>query len=768
MNARRDLRLVPVAGAAWAAAGVATVFEGAAAVAAAVCAVAAVSALTFAVRAGWAVRGGDPVRGRRAVALLAVVGVAFAAAGAVAVQVAVAGPSRDAVRAVETEGGRALTATARVVGKVERGAQGWRFDAHLERLRVGAAELATPVPVLVLTSDAPTGLDVGAVVELSGTAFPADPGDRAVLVVRAGEVAVRAPPAGPLAAASALRRGLVALTAELPGPGADLVPGLAVGDTSAVGEDLDAAMKATSLAHLTAVSGANCALVVGIAYGVAALCGARRGVRVAAGAVTLAGFVVLVTPEPSVVRAAAMALIAMVALLTGRPGGGIAALSTGVALLLVVDPWLASSLGFALSVAATSGLLLLAAPLADGLSRQLPRPVALGVAVPLAAQLACGPLLVLVQPTVPLHGVLANVLAGPAAPLATVLGLLACLTAGVPVLGASLAAAAWVPAAWIAGTAETLAELPGGTVPWADGALGAGALALVGLAVAVVLIGARRRWRMAATAVLCATAGVLLGAGPLTVAVERLRTPGDWRIAACDVGQGDAVLLRSAGSVALIDAGPDPAPLGACLDRFGVDRLDLLVLTHFDADHRGGVEAVVGRVDTVLHGPVPPDDGAVLGALSAAGARLVPVSEGTTGTLGADAWRVLWPAASVSLPGNDASVVLEIGGVELPRTLLLGDLSAEPQHAVAARLRGPIEVVKVAHHGSADQAASLYERAGASIALVTVGENDYGHPRREILDVLTRTGAVVLRTDTDGAVALSRAGEAWGVWRAGR
>ncbi|RYF48078.1 MAG: competence protein ComEC, partial [Comamonadaceae bacterium] len=108
------------------------------------------------------------------------------------------------------------------------------------------------------------------------------------------------------------------------------------------------------------MTGANCALIVAIAFGIAALLRARRGVRVAAAALALVGFVVLVSPEPSVVRAGAMAAVAMAAVLLGRAAAGVAALGLAVTLLLVADPWLSMSLGFALSAAATLSLLLAA------------------------------------------------------------------------------------------------------------------------------------------------------------------------------------------------------------------------------------------------------------------------------------------------------------------------------------------------------------------------------------------------------------------------
>ncbi len=481
---RRDLRLVPIAAVVWAAASVATHIPDAAGIVAGCLWVGATVVLLVAARLARMVRAsadvpvGGPLRSEtpaRARATLrskppartptslrtavAIAAVALAAGGAAATQVALAQPARAEAAQLAVEGGRAVTMAAVVVGKVEPSATGWRFDALAERIRYGPVDRVVSFPVVVRTAARPEGLELGASVTVEGTAQRADPGEREVLVVRAGRgIHVRAPPDGALAVAAELRHGLLRASDGLPQPSAGLIAGLAVGDTSMVSPELDAAMKASSLAHLTAVSGANCALVVGIAFGLAALCGGRRGVRVASGLVCLAGFVVLVSPEPSVVRAAAMATIALLGLLLGRIGAGVSLLSLAVCVLLVLDPWLSSSLGFALSAAATGSLLLAAGPLADGMSRWMPHPIALALSVPLAAQLACGPLLVLVNPTVPLYGVLANLLAAPAAPVGPVVGLAACLATPLPIISHGLAELAWVPDRWIATTATTIPE----------------------------------------------------------------------------------------------------------------------------------------------------------------------------------------------------------------------------------------------------------------------------------------------------------------------
>ncbi|MFG6445533.1 ComEC/Rec2 family competence protein [Microbacterium sp. P07] len=696
-----------------------------------------------------------------------VVAVAAVAGAVAASQVAWVQPGRAAVAELASAGGRAFVVDAVISGKLDPSSSGdvW-FDAVAHRVAAGDSAIAGPLPVRMGVPAEAVGelgrADIGSEVVARGATIPANPGERAVLVLRIHELSVvDETPNAVLAATSDLRRDLVDAASSLPGAGAALVPGLAVGETSAVSGALDESMKASSLSHLTAVSGANCALVVGLAYGAAAVCGARRGVRVAAGVVTLAGFVLLVTPEPSVVRAGAMATIAMLALALGRAGAGLSVLCLAVVVLLSLDPWLAMSLGFALSTVATASLLLLARPLAGGLSRWMPRSLALVLSIPLAAQLACGPLLVLVDPRVPLLGVAANLLAAPAAPLATLAGLAACLAAPFPWLQDVLVAIAWLPASWIAGIADVVSAVPAQQVSWWSDVGGLIALAAVSASIAVVVAlrpgGSRRGLvRGVCLVVVCAVVGVGGGQTALRTVAGPFTVPGPWAIAACDVGQGDAVLLRSRGAVALIDTGPDPAPLSACLDRFGLARIDLLVLTHFDADHVGGATALIGRVGQLVHGP--PDDGGaerLIAGFASGGAHAVAAHPGMQGLLGEARWRVLWPDGSAE-PGNDASVALDVRGGGIPDTLLLGDLSAEAQRAMQrAEPLAAYDVVKVAHHGSADQDEGLYRSASPTLGLITVGvDNDYGHPRATLLDILRSVGATVARTDEEGIVAV--------------
>lgn len=757
---RRDLRLLPLATAAWAAALLCVFVPSAAWACAAGCAFGAVVLLAFVARRR-RTGGHEGVCGGLAVVVLAT------AAGA-AVSVGFAVPARE--KATEWDG-RVVEVIADLTSSASIGQDGrlW-IEATTTGLGSPGDASVARVPVRIGVEPA-EGYELGAAVKVVGEAQATEAGERATLVVYASAAEIMRPAQGIFDAAATVKRVFAERSSTLPEPGAGLLPGLAVGDTRAVSPALNDDMRTSGLSHLTAVSGANCAIVVGAIFWLTALCGGVRALRVILAVAGLGGFVVLVTPEPSVVRAAVMAAVGMLTVLLGRPSAGAGMLSLCATGILLVDPWLAATPGFALSVAASGALILLAPPLARGLSRAMPGPVALAVAVPLAAQLACGPIIALFSEQQSLIGIAANLIAAPAAPIATVLGLLACLAAPVPALADLLASSAWLPAAWIATTATTTARLPGAQLLLPAGMVSSALVALVSVCIAVVLIraagstrGARHgllalvlhRGAAAVLVTVLALAGsrVLLD-GPLATATA----PDGWSIAACDVGQGDAVLVRSATRVALIDTGSDPQLLEACLRSLGVDRIDLLVLTHYDLDHVGGIAGVRGRVETVLHGPVvEADERRLLADLAAAGAEVRQASAGQHGALGEAQWRVLWPQPhSVVFPdGNDASVVMEFDGGGVPRSIYLGDLSAAPQRMLSRTARlGRYDVVKVSHHGSADQDAGLYEALQARVALFSVGvDNDYGHPRAETLDLLRATGARLLRTDQQGRVLL--------------
>lgn len=616
-------------------------------------------------------------------------------------------------------------------------------------------------------------LEYGARVRVVGTLAPADRGDDVQAVLRlVRPAAVRAPPTGLDALVGQVRRGLLDATDDLPPDLRGLVPGTAIGDTSRIPPELDQAMRDVGLTHITAVSGSHFAVLSVAVLGAATALRLPRVLRAAAVAAAGAGFVALVHPQPSVVRAAVMGAVAAAGLLVGRPARTVPGLAASVTCLVLVDPWLARSYGFVLSVLATASIALLAPVLAVRLEAVAPRWLAVAVAVPLAAQSACAPVLVLLDPAVSLLAVPANLAAAPALLPATVLGVGGAVTApwcpwpaGWLLKGA--AAANW----WIAEVATITAALPGARQAWPGGVPGAIALAVV-TAVAILVLLRVRRPRAGAdparVALWAVVVVVLVATVPLVRWATRPRVvPDDWAVVMCDVGQGDMLVVRSGpDSAVVVDVGPEPAAADACLRDLGVRRIDLLVLTHFHADHVGGLPGVLGdrAVARALLSPLAepaPQAQAAREALAAAGVPAEAAAPPGTvhGTAGEVTWRALGPAGVAGDP-NGASVVVLLERVDVS-VLALGDVDLPAQEALAARVAGDgparaATVVKMAHHGSAEQSARLAGLLTPTVVLVGVGrDNGYGHPTDRALELYRARGATVLCTSTCGHVPVA-------------
>ncbi|MFI6008867.1 ComEC/Rec2 family competence protein [Streptomyces sp. NPDC051243] len=617
-------------------------------------------------------------------------------------------------------------------------------------------------------------------------AAPLADGDRIAAVLRVREPAVPQVVGRPSAAqrlAGRLRGGLREATDGLPADARALLPGLVVGDTSRITPELDEAFKETDLAHTLAVSGSNLTIILALLIGPPGLAqrAERRGLAprlgislrttaLLGGALTLA-FVVVCRPDPSVLRAAACGAVALLALATGRRRSLIPALATAVLLLVLYDPWLARSYGFLLSVLATGALLTLAPRWSAALRRRGVRPrLAEALAAAAAAQALCAPIVAVLSARVSLVAVPCNLLVEFAIAPATVLGFAALATAplAMPVAKALAWCASW-PAGWIADVARTGAALPGAGVDWPGSWAGA---ALLALATLVVLLVGRRLLRHPWW---CAACGALLlllvvQPPPLTRVVTGWPPPG-WRFAMCDVGQGDATVLAAGeGTGVVVDAGPDPALVDRCLRTLGITRVPLVVLTHYHADHVAGLPGVlrgreVGAIETTGH-EEPVDQMEFVRREAAA--RRIPLTRAVAGEerrTGALSWRVVWPPPQpVPDPEgpNDASVTMLVRSAGL-RLLLLGDLEPPAQRALlrspAGALLGGVDVLKVAHHGSAYQDPELIGRAAPRLALISCGaDNPYGHPAPGTVAALRAQGAVVLRTDQDGALAVSGTG----------
>lgn len=598
-------------------------------------------------------------------------------------------------------------------------------------------------------------------------------GDESLRILRATEVrpADGAGGDGPGSARHRLREIARQATAQLPDDEAALVRGMTTGDTSGMGERAEEIMRRAGISHLVAVSGANIALVLAAVLGPMLLAGVRRRPRLLVAAAVVAGYVWLVGDEPSVQRAATMAAPLLAARFAGVRASPVAALALTVALWSVLDPVTAASIGFLLSALATGAILLAAPPLARTLEQmsrgRIGRTTALVIAVPLVAQAACTPVLILLAPEVSVWAVPVNMLVAPLVGPSTVLGLIALLLGVVWPGGAALLyGIAAGGAHLVLLTARTADALPGSRIAVPEGTMGVlGAIAV--LLVAGIALAARHRpmvrWGVAVLLVIALAPGI----GRMLPTSR----PESWSLALCAVGQGDALLLRPAGAAragptVLVDTGPEPEELRACLDLLRVKSIDLLVLTHPHADHIGGRAALTGERAPHEQWVCP---------LPAAAAGVVPGAPVEIATTGRRwerdglALRVLWPdsaeaaeRASAAEHGsgegdaaNDCSIALEVLWPDGTRLVTLGDLEPAGQEQVAAGSPGEADIVKVAHHGSRFQHAPLYEQLDPDLALVPVGkENTFGHPTEETLALVRGLGARVLRTDEHGTVVL--------------
>lgn len=556
-----------------------------------------------------------------------------------------------------------------------------------------------------------------------------------------------------------------------------LVAGIAIGKTDALSDELKSSMQMTGLTHLTAVSGANCVIVAAL---VLWLLGRTRMTRLARGLATLctlAAYVLIVGQQPSVLRAAVMFGCATLPHLFGWRIRAIDSLALAILGLLFFDPWLAIDFGFALSALATLGLIVGQKPIYEALNRwvghRTPRWLIGASSVVLAAQLFCLSLILVLSGALPTYTLLANLIVEPLVAPITVLGILAVILAvPLPAAATGLAWLASVPASWIAATASRLAKLPLAQLDWLPGWLGIGlSLAITGL---VLISVARRRLSRPIGVALALSVATGLSFGLAKPVVALGWSSSDWSVVACDVGQGDALVIRSQEHVAVIDVGREAEPVDSCLDALGVSTIDLLVLTHFDADHVGGLAgAVDGRkLVAAIESPWPDDRpmAAWVGSkVRQAAERVIRAEEGMTGRLGRFSWTVLNPSRTAveAEDSNDGSIAMLWQSRDL-NLLALADLGERGQQRIVSNHPALLAdagsaplVIKVAHHGSADCYQELYEELRATVALVSVGvHNGYGHPTRRALAALNYSGTRVFRTDMLGSIAIAAHGGA--------
>ena len=388
---------------------------------------------------------------------------AVASRSAVVIELEIAGPPRQLKAPGRAGADRwAVPATASTII-----ARGNLIRGEAQLLIMGGADWQRVVP--------------GQRIRTTGKLRPPEDGQTQAGILSASTgPATMVAPSGWQEGPAALRGGFAAAAEWIGGDARGLLPGMVTGDTSFLDEQLQTAMKTVGMTHLTAVSGANCSLILG-----ALLLAARtvRLPRAAAAAAALAGlalFVMMVGPDASVLRAALMGAIGLVSLSGGRTGRGLSFLSLAVIGLLMADPALGTSFSFLLSVLATLGIVVAGPRIMGWLPPLVPRWLAAGLAVPLSAQLFCGPVIVLLQPQFSSFALLANMVAAPLVAPVTILG-----TAAVPLVPLAPWAAvipmavAGACSAGVAGVARFFSALPGAALPWPEGPFGAATMVVL-------------------------------------------------------------------------------------------------------------------------------------------------------------------------------------------------------------------------------------------------------------------------------------------------
>jgi competence protein ComEC len=599
----------------------------------------------------------------------------------------------------------------------------------------------------------------------------------------------------------------------MPAREAALARGFVLGDDDGVDEETKEDFIRAGLSHLLAVSGENVTLLALLAMPVLAGFSIPLRERLVWTVALIAVYVPLAGSGPSIQRAGVMGAVGLLATLAGRRASRLYALGLAAVVTLAIDPSVAGDVGWQLSFAAVLGILLLASPIRAWLLARMAgdgpsvagagndaagprrvrrggglwrRALAEGIAVTIAATLATAPLIAHVFEEVSVTSLLANVLALPAVAPAMWLGMVSAALAQIP--GVPLAPLNGLDALLLAYIAQVAAWC--GRPGWAYLHVELSTTGLIGsyLALAAAAIGvptlrrhrqiaALRRsracsadgtqsedidrfesrrpafWRVAAVAgVACA----LVWAGGRGGA-DAARPVAGLRVSVLDVGQGDAILFQPAHAPALlVDGGPPGDGLESKLRSAGVERLGVAVVTHEQSDHAGGIEELLGRfpIARLVYARL---SRRLRGEAEAAGTRPERLAAGASMRSGRLRVEVLWPPPAMLAtpltgadPNTQALVLLaRLGDFSM---LLTADAEAESVPLDP----GPVDVLKVAHHGSDDAGLdALLDRTAPQLALISVGaDNSYGHPTAATLATLAAHGVPTMRTDRDGTIVL--------------
>ena len=630
-------------------------------------------------------------------------------------------------------------------------ASNWSFLASAVSIETSAGIYRLKIPIRVLSpAKNLSGLLPGQRISGRAVLVKSKEARVAALVLFHGDVKIETNPSLWARSLGSIRFGLRNASGD--GDSGALIPGMVLGDTSKQSADFKLAMKRSGLTHLVAVSGANFAIVSGFVLWLMQFLFRKRNYRIGATALSLIFFIALVRPSPSVLRAAAMAAVVLVAMSHRHAADSLPALGFAIAAVVIADPWQSRDAGFALSVLATGGLLLAAPKLITFFARFVPRKFAEALAPPIAATLFCSPVLVALSGFLSPMSVIANLLAAPAVAPITVLGFIAALINPIlPGVTGLLILIIRIPSAFIGFVAKWSAS-------FSVLELGKGASGFLAIAVAALCIWIFRTFFRSHRKAIAITLIVLLAAGNWFA-----RFPGiDWQVGNCDIGQGDAMVINLGNQQGVVvDVGPNPQLIDKCLKQFGITHVSILVLTHFHADH---VEGLPGLLKGRKVGQVwvsPQIDPAFESERVQKWLKVIPqipvtagFSAQIVGNRGPINFHALWPKLGAQDSPNNSSIVMEINSTDFS-LLAAGDIEPIAQSQLVQQL-SQVDMYKVAHHGSRYQDLNFMKALSPRLSIISVGkDNTYGHPAPQTIAALSSIGSTVYRTDQDGALAIN-------------
>jgi competence protein ComEC len=540
---------------------------------------------------------------------------------------------------------------------------------------------------------------------------------------------------------------------------AGLIEGMVLGDYRRLKAQDLIDLRSSGLIHLCAASGLHLGILVVLILWLGKRLLLSRKVLLAIQAPLLMTYALAVGLTIPVQRATVVALVASAAYLAARDFDFTAALGVAVLYLVIRDPIVAMSTSFQLSFAAALGVALLHAALSRGIGPIDSRMNHL-LAATLAAQLAVAPLLLYHFGEVSLLAVLGNLLVLPLIPLIMALSMLSTLLGLLHLPMADLPLRAAAPAAsWVLAVARTLSAASWSLLFMAP--FPAGWIAVYYPALAAACLGGGRWRRLGRTVLVVLICMALLAGGTFPVISSRRGT--GMRVTFIDVGQGDAVLVQApSGAAVLVDGGEDERALAADLRSRGVRYLDVIVVSHPEEDHVGGLEGAmdVCGVGMLVHPGTEGGEAAEELFVRAVeeGIAIETMRRGESLSLGELELQALAPLVDLpdDISANDGSLVMRVEGPGLS-LLLTGDVEEAGEEAL---LRYPEElhgeILKVPHHGGfCEENEAFFRVIDPDVAVVCVGENNsYGHPSKSTVDALERVGCSVYRTDLCGDIVV--------------